>query len=117
MLRRRGLLGWEVELSQPIPRSEIDAVRSPIDDRLRDIAARVGAITVDPADWLCSRDVCPALDDNDRPLFKDQSHIRASVVRDRFPALDRFVYLPADPPAAKVNVASEAGFSRRRLFG
>ena len=90
-----------MELSQPIPRSEIDALRSPIDDRLRDIAARVGAITVDPADWLCSRDVCPALDDNNRPLFKDQSHIRASVVRDRFPALDRFVYLAADPAGSE----------------
>ena len=101
MLRRRGLLGGKWQLSQPIPRSEIDAVRSPIDDRLRDIAARVGAITVDPADWLCSRDVCPALDDNDRPLFKDLSHIRASVVRDRFAALDRFVYLPAAPAGSE----------------
>jgi hypothetical protein len=55
----------------------------------------VGAITVDPADWLCSRDACPALDDDERPLFKDQTHIRASVVRDGFTALDGFVYLPA----------------------
>ncbi len=93
MLQRRGLVGWEVELSEPIPRSAVDAERSPIDDRLRDIAARVGAVTVDPVDSLCSKDECPALDDEERPLFKDLSHIRASVVRERFSALDRFVYL------------------------
>jgi hypothetical protein len=114
MLQRRGLLGWEVELSPPIPRSEIDAVRSPIDDRLRDVAARVGAVTVDPADWLCSKEACPALDDDDRPLFKDLSHIRASVVRDRFSALDRFVYLPAAPAGrASEPVGDVAGSTRK----
>jgi hypothetical protein len=101
MLRRRGLLSWEVELSAPIPRSEIDAVRSPIDDRLRDIAARVGAVIVDPTDSLCSREECPALDESERPLFKDLSHIRASVVRERFTALDRFVLLPAAPAISR----------------
>jgi hypothetical protein len=108
MLQRRGLLGWEVALSQPIPRSEIDAVRSPIDDRLREIAARVGAVTVDPADSLCSSAACPALDDADRPLFKDLSHIRASVVRERFAALDRFVYLPAAGAVSDAETVDDA---------
>ena len=93
MLHRKGLLGWEVKLSPPVPRARFEQLRAPIDDRLREIAARVGASTIDPANWLCSRDLCPSLDEQGRPLFKDLSHIRASVVRERFSALDQFVYL------------------------
>ncbi len=95
MLRRKGLLGWEVRLPQPIPRDAFEKLRAPVDDRLREIARRVGATTIDPADWLCSVQYCPALDARGRPLFKDLSHIRASVVREGFTGFDRFLYLPS----------------------
>ena len=64
----------------------------PIDARLREIAARTGVTTVDPADWLCSASSCPTADAQGRPLYKDESHLRASFAR-TLEALDGYVYL------------------------
>lgn len=97
MLRRQGLISWQVQLPGPVSRSSFERLRAPIDDRLREIARRVGAETIDPANWLCSTAECPALDAKDRPLFKDLSHIRASVVREGFTSFDRLLYLSGGP--------------------
>ena len=85
MLHVRGPLG-------AVPRKEIAALASPIDERLKRVAAAVGATLVDPADSLCTASLCPAADENGRPLYKDASHLRASVARERFRAFDRYVY-------------------------
>ncbi|MCP5339614.1 MAG: SGNH hydrolase domain-containing protein [Steroidobacteraceae bacterium] len=94
MLRKSGLLGWRVELSPPLSRPQLEAYVAPTDNRLREMARRLGATTVNPLDTFCSATHCPALSAEDDPLFKDATHIRASVVRDKFSALDRFIYLP-----------------------
>jgi hypothetical protein len=47
---------------------------------------------LDPSDWLCRKDACPSLDELGRPIYMDGSHIRASIMRERIDALDRFVY-------------------------
>jgi hypothetical protein len=57
------------------------------------IAAAVGATVVDPAAWLCDEAQCPATDDMGRPLYKDDSHLRASVARERFAGIDQYVYV------------------------
>ena len=77
----------------PLPRSELAALTAPIDGRLRRIAKAVGASVIDPADWLCSPKLCPSADELGRPLYKDESHLRASVARERFSAMDGYVYL------------------------
>jgi hypothetical protein len=77
----------------PIAKSELRAHSTPIDERLKQIAARAGASVVDPTDWLCGPSYCPAADESGHPLYKDDSHIRASVVRARIDALDGYVYL------------------------
>jgi peptidoglycan/LPS O-acetylase OafA/YrhL len=64
----------------------------PIDARLREIAARTGAAVLDPTEWLCGARSCPTADDNGRPLYKDESHLRASFAR-TLEALDVYVYL------------------------
>jgi hypothetical protein len=76
----------------PLPRSELAALTAPIDERLRRIAAAVGASVVDPTDWLCTPSLCPSADAYGRPLYRDESHLRASVARERFLAVDRYVY-------------------------
>jgi hypothetical protein len=48
---------------------------------------------IDPTDWLCGAVDCPAADELGRPFYKDATHLRASVARQRFDAVDRFVYL------------------------
>jgi hypothetical protein len=77
----------------PMARSELLSITTPVDERLRRIAARAGAIVIDPSDWLCGPSSCPSADDAGKPLYKDDSHIRASVARARIDALDRYVYL------------------------
>jgi len=67
-------------------------IQPPIDARLREIAARTGATVLDPADWLCSASSCPTADADGRPLYKDESHLRASFAR-TLEALDGYVYL------------------------
>lgn len=76
-----------------VPRAEISALSAPIDERLRRIAAAVGATLIDPIEWLCTPKHCPTADDAGRPLYKDATHLRASYARERFGAIDQFLYL------------------------
>jgi peptidoglycan/LPS O-acetylase OafA/YrhL len=76
-----------------VPRSKATERTVAVDVRLKAIAAAVGATVLDPADWLCTASVCPTVDELGRPLFTDGSHLRASVTRERFVAVDRYVYL------------------------
>jgi peptidoglycan/LPS O-acetylase OafA/YrhL len=77
----------------PLPRSELAALTSRIDARLRAIAEAAGASVIDPTDWLCAPSQCPAADEAGRPLYRDASHLRASAARERFGAVDSFVYI------------------------
>ena len=50
-----------------------------------------GAEILDPLPWLCSSGRCPVIDEAGRPIYFDNSHIRADFVRRRITALDDFV--------------------------
>lgn len=97
MLRRVGLWKWTVELSPPLNRKDHEALTGAVDTRLLQIAQRVGATTIDPADWLCSAEECPAVTDDGRPRYKDFSHLRASFVRDGFKGFDNLIYVSRVP--------------------
>jgi peptidoglycan/LPS O-acetylase OafA/YrhL len=93
----------EVRVSHPfaaVPKSALWKIIRPIDERLKAIAARAGASVLDPTAWLCGPAACPAADEQGRPLYMDDSHIRASVARARITALDRYVYLERPQSAA-----------------
>jgi len=92
MVRKDGF-DFEVTISPPVPRDVVARGNSAMDQRLREMAARVGATIVTPLDALCSVTECPAADPQGAPLYKDESHVRTSVVVDRFDLLDPFVYL------------------------
>jgi peptidoglycan/LPS O-acetylase OafA/YrhL len=77
----------------PLSRSELAAGTGRIDARLKAIAQAVGATLIDPAGWLCTASQCPAADEAGRPLYRDASHLRASAARERFGAVDAFVYI------------------------
>jgi peptidoglycan/LPS O-acetylase OafA/YrhL len=85
-----------VKISHPlgaVPKAKVEEVIRPIDERLKRLAQRAGALVIDPTEWLCQGSLCPATDALGRPLYMDDSHIRASVARSRLRALDGFVYL------------------------
>jgi hypothetical protein len=96
MVKKRGM-DFEVVIDPSVPRSTVAAANAFSDERLRAMAVRLGATLVDPLDKLCSDTECPTVDPDGSPLFMDESHLRASVVRQRFDALDRFVYLRREP--------------------
>jgi peptidoglycan/LPS O-acetylase OafA/YrhL len=81
-------------LGARVRRAELTAESAPIDERLKRIAANVGATIVDPADWLCTPVDCATSDQDGKPLYKDASHLRASTARERFAGFDSFVLAP-----------------------
>jgi peptidoglycan/LPS O-acetylase OafA/YrhL len=91
LLYRDGLT-WRARAARAVPLETIDGASAQIDAVLRGIAQRTGATVLDPSDWLCRKDACPSLDELGRPIYMDGSHIRASIMRERIDALDRFVY-------------------------
>ncbi len=93
VIQREGMtIGVRAGLA-PVPRSKLVQLTSPIDARLIAVAAAAGATVIDPTDALCGASHCPAADELGRPLYKDESHLRASVARERFFAVDKYVYL------------------------
>jgi hypothetical protein len=92
MVKKHGI-DFEVAVVPSVPRSTIVAINAPMDQRLRAIADRVHATLVNPFDALCTATVCPSIDPEGNPLYTDDSHLRASMVRERFDLLDRFLYL------------------------
>jgi peptidoglycan/LPS O-acetylase OafA/YrhL len=62
-----------------------------IHDRLRGIAQNTGATIIDPAPWLCEEDVCETRTENGKHLYCDDSHLRASFVRDKARYIDGIV--------------------------
>jgi peptidoglycan/LPS O-acetylase OafA/YrhL len=57
--------------------------------RLRAIAQNAGAQVIDPYEFLCSADKCPAVQPNGDPIYKDSDHLSASFVRDHAGFIDR----------------------------
>ncbi len=84
----------------PVPKSALSSSLRAIDERLKAIAARVGVVVLDPTEWLCGPATCPTADEHGRPLYMDDSHLRASVARARITALDQYVYLERPQSAA-----------------
>ena len=61
-----------------IARDSAELRREPIAGRLRAIAKRTGARTLDPFDDLCDAARCATVDANGSPIYRDDHHIRAS---------------------------------------
>jgi len=68
-----------------------------INDQIRTLAKNTGAQIVDPAEWICSDDLCRFTDENGNPYFKDSTHFRASYIRWQLKAFD---HLLANPESA-----------------
>lgn len=83
-------------------RAELKKVDEAADAKVIAVAQHVGAEVVDPFDELCDAERCPVFIEGVGPVYKDDSHVRASIVRERFTLLDRYIYLPPSAaPAAK----------------
>jgi peptidoglycan/LPS O-acetylase OafA/YrhL len=78
------------DLSRPAFEREYVAV----DAALAAVGQRASATVINPLDFLCTRDVCPSTQDGVTPVYKDESHLRASYVRQYVTYLDPLLLAP-----------------------
>ena len=86
----------------PLPQFDLkDSVRrnGPIRAHLQGIAARTGAIVIDPADTLCRGGMCAVTDDAGAPLYTDPVHMRPATARRLAAYLDQTLR----PPPVRLN--------------
>jgi SGNH domain (fused to AT3 domains) len=89
-----------------IDREKFERRSAPVKGRLISLAAAIGGKFVDPLDFLCFDNRCPAIDENGVPYFRDRAHFRAAAVRtSRFQFLDEVAGI-GDPFSA-IPVASQ----------
>jgi hypothetical protein len=99
---------WEADTKdiESIDRGEFERWSAPVKGRLISLAAAIGGEFVDPLDFLCFDNRCPAIDENGVPYFRDHAHFRAAAVRSsRFQFLDEVVGIGIQVSA--IPVASE----------
>jgi peptidoglycan/LPS O-acetylase OafA/YrhL len=78
----------------PLTLAAFKATVAGMDERIAAIATRAGAQLIDPSRLLCTT-ICPAVDAQGNFIYVDDSHLRASFVRDRFTMLDSLVMAEA----------------------
>jgi peptidoglycan/LPS O-acetylase OafA/YrhL len=70
---------------------QLERNREPVAEKLRALAARTGAVIVDPFARMCDSTKCPTLDARGAPIYRDEHHIRASYARADATFLDSIV--------------------------
>lgn len=58
--------------------------------KMRQISASIGAVFIDPFDYLCPNGECVAMKGG-KPLYVDSAHLRASYVRKYVTYIDQIV--------------------------
>jgi hypothetical protein len=62
-----------------------------VEGKLRKIAKNTGATIIDPSLWLCDGEICETKAAGAVPIYCDESHLRASFVRENVYYLDDIV--------------------------
>jgi peptidoglycan/LPS O-acetylase OafA/YrhL len=76
-------------------RATITRTFEPFVSRLRDIALRTGASTIDPMESLCDAHICSSVNAAGEPIYRDSFHLRKDYVRDHVHYLDAVFTNPA----------------------
>jgi peptidoglycan/LPS O-acetylase OafA/YrhL len=74
-----------------VPLDEVLRRTAPVKVRLERAAAIGGASIIDPVEALCSDSACPTIASDGSPLYMDDNHLRASVVREHARFLDQIM--------------------------
>lgn len=90
MIHRNLRGGFKVDTA-PVQQSTFMSIFGPINDRLIKVAKLSGAQIIDPLDTLCTAGVCPIVDGNGDPLYRDTMHIRPKFVKSQVRYLDKTV--------------------------
>ncbi len=74
MVSRSFLSGVQIKLTL-LPKSKSILRGEPMRSRIVDIAKKSGADIIDPHDYLCGREDCPAMSADGTPMYKDYDHL------------------------------------------
>jgi peptidoglycan/LPS O-acetylase OafA/YrhL len=100
----RSELVWHVTPPAAVPRAALAGAVARYDARVRAVAAATGAELIDPFALLCDQRACAVAGADGRPLYLDDSHLRASFVQARVPLFDALVTL--GPPAGQARAGA-----------
>lgn len=64
---------------------------SPATNRLKALAAKTGAILIDPVPSLCDKDICPTTTKDGLPVYKDGNHLRPFYMIEKGKFIDRIL--------------------------
>jgi len=73
-------------------KSDMLSYNGDINHRLADIAIRLGAKVINPIDYLCNKDVCPASTSEGRFIYRDSDHLSATFVRQSATYIDAILF-------------------------
>jgi hypothetical protein len=80
MMRRFG--GPELSQVLSIDENQFTRYIAPVEDRLISMAAQTGATLVHPIDFFCDGGMCPAVERDGSPIYRDDQHLRTvSVIK------------------------------------
>jgi peptidoglycan/LPS O-acetylase OafA/YrhL len=82
---------YRVSVPSGIDRSAFERRAAAVTARIRAVAQTAGATVVDPVEFLCDSERCPARDTSGQPLYKDSNHLRSSFAQEQS-YLDPFNY-------------------------
>lgn len=92
----RSHLVWRELPVGPVSRPLLARESLKFDARVLAAARAAGAELLDPFDALCDASVCRPHASTGAPLFMDESHLRASYVREHVRLFDSLIYLNGD---------------------
>jgi hypothetical protein len=86
-------LPWRNAQSVPneVPLAEVRRRTASVNVRLNRAAAIAGASVIDPVEELCSDSACPTIANDGSPLYMDDNHLRASIVREYARFIDQIM--------------------------
>lgn len=87
----RSGVGWRVLPPHEINLAQFQITTATAQNRLRRLAQESGAEIIDPTNYLCSRGKCATTSPSGIPLYSDDTHLRATYVRDHVTYLDKWV--------------------------
>jgi peptidoglycan/LPS O-acetylase OafA/YrhL len=95
--------GWNRLLGKPrVPenssRALIEKYNGEINGRLRTVAEAAGARIINPMDFLCDKESCFLSEKDDRTIYYDSDHLRASFVREHATWIDQIFWKSESTP-------------------
>jgi peptidoglycan/LPS O-acetylase OafA/YrhL len=97
----RSLTDFSFKLDVPVvTRASLAEDLRGFEPDLVEAAASMGAEIIDPLDWLCDKETCPALSADGQPLYRDEGHLNPAFVREHVTFLDPLIEMPASALSA-----------------